>query len=359
MYHVVTRVDGRLVRDAVGHNRKLAERKLRAAQVAIDEHVYEAPKNVRFDEWADQWLAGLRRRETTKTVYRITINYAKEVFGKKLLRRLTAADVRALLEHIERVHRERQEGRTVVTEVSPTTLAKHLRQLGACLEAARVERLLSENPVRMLHKTAKPKPVKKRPSYLTDDELARLWPELAGRPLLSYLCRTAVCTGMRFGELAALRWSDVELLDAEIRVSRTYTPGVGETPTKDGEPRVIDLTPQARSLLEQWFTEAGTGGLVFEREIGGHLDGGQVLDALYAAMTRAGIPRIGEGGGKRTFHSFRNTFARIALENGSELTWVQGQLGHSSITLTRDVYGHWSRRAEKTAAERLAGAFAV
>ncbi len=41
---------------------------------------------------------------------------------------------------------------------------------------------------------------------------------------------------------------------------------------------------------------------------------------------------------------------------GAQLEWVQAQLGHSSITLTRDVYGHWSRKAEKVAAERLDGA---
>ena len=91
----------------------------------------------------------------------------------------------------------------------------------------------------------------------------------------------------------------------------------------------------------------------------GNLKGRFVLDVLYAAMVNAGIPRQSERGGKRTFHSFRNTFARIALEAGAEITWVQAQLGHSSIVLTRDVYGAWSRRAEKAEAQRLDGVFAV
>jgi integrase len=81
------------------------------------------------------------------------------------------------------------------TKVSPSTLAKRLRQLGACLQAAKTERLISENPVRLLASSAKPKAQKKRPSYFTDDELGRLWPELADRPLMSYLCRLAVATG--------------------------------------------------------------------------------------------------------------------------------------------------------------------
>ena len=48
-----------------------------------------------------------------------------------------------------------------------------------------------------------------------------------------------------------------------------------------------------------------------------------------------------------------------ALENGAEITWVQKQLGHSSITLTVDVYGQWARTAEKAQAEKLNGVFKV
>jgi len=355
LYHVVSSIDGRLFREPVGHNRKEAERRLRAIKVAIDQDEYAAPQNLRFSEWADSWLEGLRREETTRRTYASSLEYAKQVIGGKQLRKLTPADIRVFLDHVERVNRKR----TPPRQVSPTTLAKHLRQLGACLQAAKTERLISENPVRLLASSAKPKAQKKRPSYFTNDELGRLWPELADQPLMSYLCRLPVATGMRFGELAALRWSDVNLIDAEILVSRTYVSGTGEKSTKSGEPRTIDLTPQAKRLLEEWYPNTSGDGLVFEREIGGYLESGRVLDLLYGAMEGAGIARLGERGGKRTFHSFRNTFARIALEGGAQLTWVQAQLGHSTITLTRDVYGAWSRRAEKFEAERLDGAFTV
>jgi integrase len=355
-YYVVVSLDGGgLAREPVGHNRKEAERRLRAIEVRVDQDVYEPADNVTFAEWCDAWLRGLRRKETTRRSYRPSLEYAKQAIGQKPLRKVTTSDVRAFLEHIERVHKSRKPSR----QISSTTLAKHLRHLGACLQAAKLEGKIAENPVRLLAPGARPKPTRKRPSYFTNDELARLWPQLLQPAVNSYLCRTAVVTGMRFGELAALRWDDVSLVDGEIIVSRTYTPGVGENETKSGEPRTVDLVPQAKRLLEEWYPQTSGQGLVFERESGGHLDGGNVLDVLYAAMEKAGIPRVSERGGKRTFHSFRHTFARVTLESGAQLEWVQAQLGHSTIVLTRDLYGTWSRKAEKLAARRLKGKFVV
>jgi DNA-binding MarR family transcriptional regulator len=61
----------------------------------------------------------------------------------------------------------------------------------------------------------------------------------------------------------------------------------------------------------------------------------------------------------REYWASRHTFARIALQNGARIDWVQRQLGHSSITLTVDRYGRWERKAEKAEAEKLEGAFPV
>jgi integrase len=80
---------------------------------------------------------------------------------------------------------------------------------------------------------------------------------------------------------------------------------------------------------------------------------------LYPAMASAGIPRPGPTGELRTFHSFRHTFAKRALESGAQITWLSRHLGHSSLTVTTDVYGHWERAERKRQAELLTGAFGV
>jgi integrase len=58
---------------------------------------------------------------------------------------------------------------------------------------------------------------------------------------------------------------------------------------------------------------------------------------LYPAMSAAGIPRLGPTQEKRTFHSFRHTFAKRALESGAQVTWLSRHLGHSSLKVTTDI----------------------
>ena len=356
LYHVVSRHAGKLIREPVGHNRKEATRALDARRGDIARRKFRVVENIRFDEWADRWIASLRaagRKESTVRVYEVTLAYAKDALGSMNVRDIRPSDISTMLDGIANKPRTRK-------TVTQSTLAKHLRQLGSCLGAAVSEGYAEENPVSRLHSTRRPKATRLPPAYFTDAELQRLWPELDERPVYSYLCRIALATGMRAGELVALRWSDVSMSTNEIRVARTYDAGVGETPTKSGKARTVDLSPQAAALFTGWYALGGGDGLVFEKETGGHLDSGYVIRrVLYPAMKRAGIPRKGEHGRNRTFHSFRHTFARITLENGAEITWVKEQLGHQSINLTVDTYGRWGRTAQKKQAERLAGAFPV
>ena len=91
----------------------------------------------------------------------------------------------------------------------------------------------------------------------------------------------------------------------------------------------------------------------------GFLSGSTILKHLYTAMIAADIPRVGPTGEKRTFHSFRHTFAKCALEQGAEITWLSRHLGHGSLKVTSDIYGHFERSGRKKQTAKLEGAFAV
>jgi integrase len=72
-----------------------------------------------------------------------------------------------------------------------------------------------------------------------------------------------------------------------------------------------------------------------------------------------GVPRVGPTGEKRSFHSFRHTFAKIALESGAQLAWLSRHLGHSSMQVTDGIYGHYEASERKRQTQLLEGAFAV
>ena len=176
-------------------------------------------------------------------------------------------------------------------------------------------------------------------------------------------CLVALKTGMRQGELFALRWCDVDLVQAVVRVRRSYTGGMLGTP-KNRERRDVDLISDVVELLTPLRGEWGSGndtGLAFPATNGtGFLTPSVVLRRhLYPAMARAGIPRVGPTQEKRTFHSFRHTFAKRALESVAQITWLSRHLGHSSLKVTTDIYGHWERAERKLQAAKMEGAFPV
>ena len=72
----------------------------------------------------------------------------------------------------------------------------------------------------------------------------------------------------------------------------------------------------------------------------------------------AGVPRGRPTQERRTFHSFRHTFAK-RLESGAQITWLSRHLGHSSLKVTTDIYGHWERAERKLQAAKMEGVFPV
>jgi integrase len=231
------------------------------------------------------------------------------------------------------------------------------------LQAALFYRLAESNPVRELPPAHRPRPERKEAAYFENDELPRLFAELQDARA-RMLCLVALKTGMRQGELFALRWSDVDLDEAVVRVRRSYTGGAIGTP-KNRERRDVDLLSDVVEVLCSWRRDrqrlVSADSLVFPGDDGHAFLTPSVLlrRHLYPAMSRANIPRVGPTHEKRTFHSFRHTFAKRALETGAQITWLSRHLGHSSLKVTTDIYGHWERAERKLQAAKMEGVFPV
>jgi integrase len=244
---------------------------------------------------------------------------------------------------------------------SSSTRAKHLRVLGACLQAAVSYRYADRNPVREVPSAQRPRPERKEAAYFENAELPRLFDALQAETYRS-LCLVALKTGMRQGELIALRWSDVDFDDAVVRVRTSYTGGTVTTP-KNRERRDVDLISDVVELLASRLREAAAASsddLVFDDGRQSFVSPSALLKRhLYPAMAAAEVPRIGPTHERRTFHSFRHTFAKRALENGAQVTWLSRHRGHSSLKVTTDIYGHWERAERKLQAARMEGVFPV
>lgn len=344
VYVVDSLIDGKKVREPVGKNRKQAERRLRKVNVEQDEGSYEPPKDIAFTDFADEWHRGLQRpKESTRRGYRDTIGYAKVAFGSKKVRHVTPDDIARFLGSIK--------GRGGKGPGSQSNKAKHLRVLNAMFKVAVRHGYCPRNPVQRLDDSHRPQAVKRESAYFEDAELTRIAAELEGLHRALFLL--AWKTGMREGELARLTWADVDLVNSLIRVREGKT---------NAAVREVDLTPDAVELLGEHWNDCGKPDddvLLFSTGSGPIAPSTFCRGILYPAMKRAGVERVGPTGEKRTWHSLRHTYARIALEHGAPIFWLSRQLGHSSVQVTQDVYGHWSRKARKSEVAKLAEAFTL
>ena len=127
---------------------------------------------------------------------------------------------------------------------------------------------------------------------------------------------------------------------------------------KDGEQRLVYLTPAAVALLEQWTATCGVRPdnepLFTSPRSGGRLDQRYLHRLVDDALTGAGIPKAGEDGRPRKpLHSLRASFTRIMREAGVDPSFVQAALGHSTLDLTENVYGRWGAAALRATADQV------
>ena len=146
---------------------------------------------------------------------------------------------------------------------------------------------------------------------------------------------TAIFTGMRKGEILALTWDSINWITQKITVDKNYTHGGLGTP-KTGKIRVIDMSNELAKVLKEWRLACPHSelNLVFPNSNGNHQSADNLAKRRFLpALNRAGIDKI-------RFHDLRHTYASLLLANGAPMKYVQHQLGHSSITMTMDLYTH-------------------
>lgn len=273
-------------------------------------------------------------------VYAETNNKPSEVHSKRTILRVHLnpffGDMR--LDEIEVEHIETYKAKKLRGKRAPKTVNNHLTVLHRLFAVACEWKKLAHAPAIKWLKAPEPEF-----DFLTfaeaDALIANAVP--AARPLIV----TAVRTGLRLGELLALRWDDVDLQAGRIVVRRSVTRGVVGTP-KSGRKREVPLSQQALVELRA-HREVTPGALVFPGERGAMLDKGKTKWKLWTSCKRAGLRRIG-------WHVLRHTFASHLAMRGAPLKAIQELLGHATIEMTMR-YAHLSPDARREVVRLLDG----
>jgi integrase len=319
-------IDGNLaVADAA-----LAERKRRKRS---GEPV--APGKVKFEDFAHSWLDGQQQlRDGTKTLYRGHLErHVYPRLGHRWLHEIHEDDVTGLISEL------RSKG------LSAYTIRGVLVPVGRILSNALRRKLIHSNPITNLERGERPIPERGELLILDSAGIARLLAvaDETWRPLLA----SAVFTGLRQSELLGLTWADVDL-DAGLVKVRMQLARSGKRVRPKTERAIRDVTifPALGKLLREHKESAFGSGrakpsdLVFTTRLGtpvGHRN--VARSALDPTLVRAGLPPM-------RWHDLRHTFASMLIGQGANVVFVSRQLGHSSVKITLDTYGHLFDAAE-------------
>jgi integrase len=191
---------------------------------------------------------------------------------------------------------------------------------------------------------------------LTLQDLGALLEAAQGREHEHVLFLTLADTGMRPGEVLALRWTDLNIGDQTIHVERAVTVGGAIKGTKTDTDRHVELTPRLTEALRQWHTASQVEALAAGRELGPWIFPSPTGSTLRVQTVSKRFRRLrGQAkiAGHHRLYDLRHTYASHALALGAPITYVAAQLGHSTPAITLSVYSRWIPRSDRLWAKRL------
>lgn len=269
--------------------------------------------HVRWSKWVEHFLERYRieYRNSTYKNYRFNVEkWMNPVWNEKFIDEITPSDVHKLIfEHIK--------------GVSDYTRRGMLKIVRRVFNMAIEEGLLTRNPAIGVRVRA----MESNQLVLNSREIEVLLREAKAVQHRFYNHWTlAILTGMRSGELHALKWSDVDFVSGFISISKAWTRYNGEGPTKTAKNRVCPISAECRKFLQELKLESGRSEHVLPRLW--EWDQGQQGKVIKDFCGGIGITPV-------TFHDLRATFITQMLNNGVALSKVMSIVGHSSLKTTQ------------------------
>jgi integrase len=304
----------------------------------------------------DEWLPVVQPalRATTWSTYRTHMeSYVIPILGDVELQRLTPAQLGGLYRKLLKDGRRRRSG-----GLSPKTVQNTHRALHRALRDAVRWGYVVRN---VADAVDPPKSKQTEMKFWTPPDLRTFLASVEADRLYAAWVLTAT-TGMRRGELAGIRWSDVDFETGRVHVREARVMAdsevvISEPKTQRGRRRIA-LDRRTLSALRTWQKRQSE-----ERQLVGHgyIDSGMVFtqpdgaaimpylftDWFEAHVKRLGLPRI-------RLHDLRHSYASAALAAGVPAKVVSERLGHANIGITMDTYSHVVPALDQDAADTVA-----
>lgn len=308
-----------------------------AEQLEVDKRrgAYVAPAagRVKLGEYAQSWLDSKHKlKPSTRSRYQAVLDTAVARYADMALGDISRRFVREWVADLS-------------VDLAPASVHKTVGVLRQVLAMAVNDNRLVLNPVDGIEL---PTVRAAEQRFLTLEQLHALADASAANRPLVYVLGTC---GLRFGEVAELRWRDIDIGNLRVRISRSVTLVDGTFVVgspKNGKARTVSLPAFVAELLVPREPDA----LAFPDSAGGYMRGSNVRRRWWSQAVAAAqlFPSmVTDAAGKQTvvydfkLHELRHTAASLAIQAGANIKALQNMLGHESAGLTLDRYGHLYR----------------
>ena len=362
-------------RSVYGKTKQEVADKIHAILYQKQQGIYVMPQKVLVKDWMEQWLhnyALITVRESTYISYEgYVYNHINPMIGDIPLQKLTPPIVQNF--YNDRILKGRKDGKG---GLSSKTMHNMHNMFHQAMEQAKINGLIMQNPT---ENALIPRQPKKEMRVLSVQEQMKLL-SVVHMHRLGFAIKFDLATGLRIGELCALKWTDFDFYNKTVKVSRTLQrikhnqldreeldgsenmTLVVEGPVKTNSgfreipiPDKIWMELMQHQQIQQYeYSRLGVpivpDGYVFAMPLGTCVEPSTMRDALNFLLDAAGIEHA-------NFHSLRHTFATRALEAGMPIKTLSDILGHSQVQITMDLYCHSSIDHMRDSMNALMGMF--
>lgn len=337
----------------IGRDKRLAQKvadtieaKLTLGEFNMDD---EEAKVSTFGEYAKRWqkytIPAICKPSTVRDYEGLLKNHINPVFEALPVNEINKLKVKEFL------LKKTKDG------YASSTVTHMKNAIAGILNLAIDDEMISVNPAHKLGKVIRSKSLQLDIDPLNRNELSLLLDTFRKEFSRHYpMALTLARTGMRLGEAIALQWGDIDFNSRFITIQRGMSRGKLETP-KSGKFRRVDMSKQLTETLLSLRKERKEEKLrkgwkempewVFVSETGTALDSSSWRKRVFEkALEKAGLRKI-------RIHDLRHGYASQLIQAGESLAYIRDQLGHHSIKVTVDIYGHLAPEGNKTAVDKL------